>query len=75
MEDSKLTGFIRGGWDMPKVNLDSETCTQCQTCVNTCPMGVFELDSDTVVVAQEDQCIVCRACEVACPVEAITVLE
>jgi NAD-dependent dihydropyrimidine dehydrogenase PreA subunit len=38
-------------------------------------MGVFEYDGENVVVAQEDQCIICRACEAACPVEAIVVEE
>ena len=58
---------------MPSVKLDQDTCTACQTCVNTCPMGVFESEGDKVVVAQEDQCIACRACEASCPVAAIVV--
>jgi NAD-dependent dihydropyrimidine dehydrogenase PreA subunit len=41
--------------------------------LNTCPMGVFEPEGDKVVVAQEDQCIACRACEASCPVAAIVV--
>jgi NAD-dependent dihydropyrimidine dehydrogenase PreA subunit len=36
-------------------------------------MGVFEVDGDKVVVAQEDQCIACRACEASCPVNAIVI--
>ena len=35
---------------MVSVKLDLDTCTACQTCVNTCPMGVFEPDGDKVVV-------------------------
>jgi NAD-dependent dihydropyrimidine dehydrogenase PreA subunit len=42
-------------------------------CVNICPMGVFEDQGGTVVVAMEDQCIVCRACEASCPSDAIVV--
>lgn len=60
---------------MVSVTLDQDTCTACQTCVNTCPMGVFEAQEDTVVVAQEDQCIACRACEASCPVGAIIIEE
>ncbi len=58
---------------MPSVTLDQDACTACQTCVNTCPMGVFEDQGDMVVVAQEDQCIACRACEASCPSDAIVV--
>ncbi len=36
-------------------------------------MGVFEFDGEKVVVAQEDQCIQCRACEASCPAGAIVV--
>ena len=57
------------------VTLDKNTCTVCQTCVNTCPMGVFEFDGERVAVANEDQCIQCRACEAACPSGAIVVEE
>lgn len=60
---------------MPKVTIDYEKCTFCQTCVDTCPMGVFEVEGDKVVPVQEDQCIVCRACEAVCPVEAIVIEE
>ncbi len=58
---------------MPKVTLDLDTCTVCQTCVSTCPMGVFEMQGDVVAVTNEDQCIVCRACEVSCPANSIIV--
>jgi len=58
---------------LPSVKIDQDTCTACQTCVNTCPMGVFEAQGDKVVVAHEDQCIACRACEASCPVAAIVV--
>ncbi len=60
---------------MPKVTIDYDACISCQTCVSTCPMGVYEFEGDKVEVVGEDQCIACRACEPACPVEAITVEE
>jgi NAD-dependent dihydropyrimidine dehydrogenase PreA subunit len=58
---------------MPTVTIDQDACTACQTCVSTCPMGVFEVQGDTVVVTNEDQCIECRACEATCPSEAIVI--
>ena len=60
---------------MTKVIIDYDKCTFCQTCVATCPMGVFEVEGEKVVPVQEDQCIVCRACEAACPAEAIIIEE
>jgi NAD-dependent dihydropyrimidine dehydrogenase PreA subunit len=73
--EATLEESIRKVDHMPKVTIDHDICTFCQTCVNTCPMGVFEVEDDRVVPSQEDQCIVCRACEASCPVEAITVEE
>lgn len=61
------------------VKVDEEKCTGCGTCIDTCPVEVFELqekDGKTLsVVVAEDECIVCRACEVQCSEEAIEVIE
>jgi len=47
--------------------------------VTTCPVVVFELqevgEKTVSVVVAEDQCIVCRACEVQCPEGVIEVIE
>ena len=64
---------------MVSVKVDEEKCTGCGTCIDTCPVEVFELEETegktlSKVVA-EDECIVCRACEVQCPEEAIEVIE
>jgi NAD-dependent dihydropyrimidine dehydrogenase PreA subunit len=58
---------------MPTVKLDEYICTACQTCINTCPMGVFEAQEDKVAIVAADQCIICRACEATCSVDAITI--
>ncbi|HID15861.1 MAG TPA: 4Fe-4S dicluster domain-containing protein [Candidatus Atribacteria bacterium] len=60
---------------MPKPVVDLEKCTGCGTCVQVCPMGVFELVDDKAKVVNEDQCVECRACEAQCPVQAITIEE
>jgi NAD-dependent dihydropyrimidine dehydrogenase PreA subunit len=60
---------------MAKITIDEKKCTGCGTCVEICPMQVFELDSvkKKSVVKKESECIGCRACEVQCPAGAIKV--
>ena len=59
---------------MPKPVI-SDKCTNCGTCVDVCPVGVFAKENGKVVVKKPKECIGCRACEVQCPVEAIKVEE
>jgi NAD-dependent dihydropyrimidine dehydrogenase PreA subunit len=58
---------------MPAPKIDYEKCTVCGTCVNVCPVSVFEKASEKVEVKKPGDCIGCRACEVSCPVKAIKV--
>lgn len=60
---------------MPKPVIDSKKCNACGTCVEICPMEIFVKEGDKVKVnpKKESECIGCRACEVQCPKEAITV--
>ena len=58
---------------MPKPIFDQEKCTSCGSCIDVCPVSVFEKKEDKVVVAKEDACIACRACEAQCPSTAIKV--
>ena len=67
---------------MVAVKVDSEKCDGCTTCVDTCPVEVFELqnlpeypDTEKSVPVREDECILCMACVTSCPTEAIKVEE
>jgi NAD-dependent dihydropyrimidine dehydrogenase PreA subunit len=64
---------------MVKVEVDLNKCDGDGTCVDVCPVDVFELQEiegkTKSVVVDNDACIVCRACEVQCPQQAITVTE
>ena len=67
---------------MVKVEVDYEKCTGEGTCVDVCPVAVFEMrelpeykGQMKSVVVNNDECLVCRACEAECPELAITITE
>lgn len=67
---------------MVKVEVDLNKCDGNGTCVDVCPVDVFELQElaeyegkTKAVVVDNNACIACRACEVQCPEQAITVTE
>ena len=55
---------------MPAV-VDSEKCTGCEACVDSCPVDAIEMKDDLAVI-DADTCSDCGACVDACPVEAIS---
>ena len=67
-EGGRIHGNIAG--------LHVESCTGCMKCVTTCPVEVFVAwiseEGDAVVDPVLDaECILCLACELVCPTEAI----
>jgi len=45
----------------------------CQACFNVCPTKCWYVDEHGKAAPVEDQCILCGACALACPVQAIDV--
>ncbi len=51
----------------------SEKCTNCITCIDVCPHGVFLLKNKSVVMGDKDLCMECGACALNCKFGAIAV--
>ncbi|MFQ6064062.1 MAG: ATP-binding protein [Candidatus Bathyarchaeia archaeon] len=60
---------------MVEIKIDKEKCDGDGTCVDTCPVEVFEIREGKAVAVNPDECLVCMACEVQCPNGAIKVIE
>lgn len=61
---------------MAKIIVDRDKCIGCGTCVDVCPVGVYELDEEQKSVpVHPEECIACLACVTECPSEAIEVIE
>jgi len=60
---------------MVEIKIDLEKCDGNGTCVDVCPVEVFELQGGKAVAVKTEECIICRACEVQCPNNAIEIIE
>ena len=60
---------------MVEIEIDPEKCTGCGTCVDVCPVEVYELVDEKSAAVNVDECLVCRVCETECPESAIEVKE
>jgi NAD-dependent dihydropyrimidine dehydrogenase PreA subunit len=58
---------------MPQQKIDLSKCSGDGTCVEVCPVGVYEIKKDKAVPVNPEACIECRACEVQCPNSAIKI--
>lgn len=57
------------------IEIDKNTCTGCQTCVEACFVDVMRRDptEEMPVVAYEHDCVWCFTCEINCPARCINV--
>ncbi len=59
---------------LPKlIEVDTEKCISCGSCVALCPVEAIAFDKDATVVFSKEKCVgsTCSACVDACPVRAI----
>ena len=50
--------------------VDADSCTGCETCVDTCPSEAITM-KDGIAFVDADMCVDCEACVDECPAEAI----
>jgi NAD-dependent dihydropyrimidine dehydrogenase PreA subunit len=60
---------------MWKVTVDKEKCTGDGECADVCPVDVYQLVEGRAEPVNEDDCIGCESCMLACDFDAITVEE
>lgn len=50
-------------------------CRQCKNaqCIKACPNGTLSYDENGIVIVNEETCIACKKCVVACPFGAMTI--
>ena len=55
--------------------IDSELCTGCGICVDSCPMDVIRMDKESkkAVIKYPEDCMLCEWCALDCPENAIYV--
>ena len=55
--------------------IDSELCTGCGICVNSCPVDVIRMDKESkkAIIKYPEDCMLCEWCVLDCPENAIYV--
>ncbi len=61
---------------MGRMKVDPEKCTHCGLCMLNCPFRAWETDENEVPRMKEVyECFSCYNCMVACPVDAVSIVE
>jgi Fe-S-cluster-containing hydrogenase component 2 len=74
--DEVVAAFRKKGVtvSLPKlIEVDTEKCISCGSCVTLCPVEAITFDADSSVVFNKEKCVgsTCSACVDACPARAI----
>ena len=57
------------------ITIDQTKCKLCGECVKICPVEIYQLDTDHVVVGNTEECSGCQSCISVCETQAITITE
>lgn len=56
------------------IKIDYEKCNSlnCLECLDLCPMQVFEIKDNKLIIANIESCCRCQACQEVCSYDAIS---
>lgn len=60
---------------MPRPIIDTDECSGCGICVDSCPSGALDIVGSVASVVNEDSCDGCGTCMEECPLGVIQVDE
>jgi NAD-dependent dihydropyrimidine dehydrogenase PreA subunit len=58
-----------------KVTVDQTKCVGCGSCMDACPVEVYEVKQGKAVPVQESECLGCQSCVEVCNEGALSVEE
>ncbi|MFW6126018.1 MAG: ATP-binding protein, partial [Chloroflexota bacterium] len=68
--------FRPKGVHMGVMEADPDKCTGCGVCILNCPFRAWEMGDDNVPRQKDEyECFSCFNCMVACPVDAISIVQ
>lgn len=74
--DKKLLSLVlRIEWLAPKINaplcrVNKKKCTNCNMCMNNCPMGAIYINKKGRIRLKSSKCSMCMRCAFNCPMDA-----
>jgi ferredoxin len=55
--------------------IDEAKCTVCGEGVKICPVEIYKLEDNRIIVGNTDECSNCQSCTSVCEPQAITISE
>ncbi len=66
---------LPGGAPYGRVEIDTDKCTVCMSCVSACPAGALQDNPDAPqLLFREDACLQCGICVATCPEKVISLV-
>ncbi len=57
------------------ITIDEKKCNVCGECVKICPVEIYKLEGNRLIVGNTDECSNCQSCVSVCEPQAINITE